>query len=108
MDQPRARAPRGRPFSSAAPAVASLLKLRSTQCRSKEPDPLQFLRVDSQPEVGPEGYDAGADILQKFFEKELKNFLHPDLDPLGKKIITCCLDKGTAKDYEDLLYDVFK
>ncbi len=72
------------------------------------PIPLQFLQVDSQPEVGPEGYDAGADILQKFFEKELKNFLHPDLDPLGNKIITCCLDKGTAKDYEDLLYDVFK
>ena len=31
-----------------------------------------------------------------------------DLDPLGKQIITCCFDKGTAKDYENLLYDVFK
>lgn len=69
--------------------------------------PKIFLRVESQPEVGIEGYDAGAAILQRFFEKELKKFLHPDLDPLGKQIITCCLDKGSVKDYEDLLYDVF-
>lgn len=71
------------------------------------PIPINFLQVDTQPEVGPEGYDAGAQILQQFFERELKNFLHPDLDPLGKKIITCCLDKGSAKDYEELMYDVF-
>ncbi len=66
-----------------------------------------FLQVEIQPEVGLEGYDAGAEILQSFFAKELKNFLHPDLDPLGKKIITCCLDKGSAQDYEELMYDVF-
>ena len=71
------------------------------------PIPQIFLQVDTQPEVGPEGYDAGAKILQDFFERELENFLHPDLDPLGKKIITCCLDKGTVKDYEDMMYDVF-
>ncbi len=66
-----------------------------------------FLQVETQPEVGQEGYDAGAEILQKFFERELKNFLHPDLDPLGKQIIACCLDKGTVKEYEDLMYNVF-
>ena len=45
-----------------------------------------FLQVETQPEVGLEGFDAGAEILQKFFDRELKNFLHPDLDPLGKKL----------------------
>jgi hypothetical protein len=66
-----------------------------------------FLQVETQPEVGLEGFDAGAEILQKFFDRELKNFLHPDLDPLGKKIIACCLDRGSVRDYEALMYDVF-
>ncbi len=68
--------------------------------------PQWFLRVETQPEVGIEGYDAGAKILEDFFARELKKFLHPDLDPLGKKIITCCLDKGTAQDYDTLLHGV--
>ncbi len=71
------------------------------------PIPLIFLQVDAQPEVGIEGYQAGAKQLQQFFEKELQKFLHPDLDPLGRQIITCCLDKGSVKDYEDMMYDVF-
>jgi hypothetical protein len=71
------------------------------------PIPQIFLQVDTQPEVGAEGYDAGAEILQQFFEQKLESFLHPDLDPLGKEIITCCLDKGNAKDYDDLMHDVF-
>ena len=66
--------------------------------------PKWFLRVESQPEVGIEGYDAGAEILNDFFARELKKFSHPDLLPLGKEIITCCLDKGTAQDYDALLH----
>ncbi len=69
--------------------------------------PKWFLQVDTQPEVGTEGYDAGAEILQEFFARELQKFLHPDLNKLGKDIITCCLDKGSAEDYENLLYDVY-
>jgi hypothetical protein len=65
--------------------------------------PEWFLRVEEQPEVEPEGYDAGAEILEQFFARELNGFLHPDLDPLGKQIITCCLDKGSVKDHEALL-----
>jgi len=62
-----------------------------------------FFRVDKQPEVGPEAYDKGARILQEFFEKELKQFLVPDLLPLGKQIIECCMNGGSAEDYADLL-----
>ncbi|MEO1090960.1 MAG: DUF4914 family protein [Pseudomonadota bacterium] len=63
----------------------------------------QFFEVDRQPEVGPEAYDAGADILAQFFRQELEQFLVPDLLPSGRKIIDCCLQGGTAADYADLL-----
>jgi hypothetical protein len=62
-----------------------------------------LLRVEEQHEVGEEGYDAGARILEQFFERELKKFLHPELDKLGKQIIVCCLDRGSIKDYEELI-----
>ncbi|MBU6400615.1 MAG: DUF4914 family protein, partial [Verrucomicrobia bacterium] len=59
-----------------------------------------FLQVDTQPEVGVEAYDQGAVILQEFFGKCLADFLHPDLDALGREIITCCLDAGKLEEYE--------
>jgi hypothetical protein len=62
-----------------------------------------FLQVDTQPEVGEEAYDAGAKILQEFFLKCLADFSDPDLDPLGKQIVTCCLDGGKLDDYEQLI-----
>jgi hypothetical protein len=62
-----------------------------------------FLRVDSQPEVGPEAYDQGAATLHAFFRKCLEDFDHPDLNPLGQQIITCCLDNGTLEQYEQLI-----
>ncbi len=65
--------------------------------------PQWLLQVNLQSEVGAEGYDAGAAILREFFERELKKFIHADLDPLGKKIIDCCLDNGSVEDYEKLL-----
>jgi hypothetical protein len=68
--------------------------------------PEWFLRVEKQPEVGIEGYDGGAKILQDFFANELKKFMCPDLDNLGKEIITCCMDMGSVHDYERLLYAV--
>ncbi|MDA9101364.1 DUF4914 family protein [Omnitrophica bacterium] len=65
-----------------------------------------FLRVEKQPEVGEEGYDAGAQILFQFFRQELKQFLKPDLLPLGKQIIECCLTEGhTLQDYCALIED---
>jgi len=68
--------------------------------------PEWFLRVEKQPEVGLEGYDCGSKILQEFFKQELTKFLHSDLNPLGKEIITCCLDNGSVIDYERLSYAV--
>jgi len=62
-----------------------------------------FFEVDRQPEVGPEAYDVGAKILHDFFVKELTQFLVDDLDPVGRKIIECCLSNGTLAEYESLM-----
>ena len=62
-----------------------------------------FLRVETQPDVGPEAYDAGATILHDFFVKQLSKFNEPDLLPLGRQIIDCCLNHGAAEDYAKLL-----
>jgi hypothetical protein len=62
-----------------------------------------FLQVDTQPEVGPEAYDKGAAILYQFFRKCLADFQGPDLDPLGQRIIECCLDGGSLRDYEAII-----
>jgi hypothetical protein len=62
-----------------------------------------FLQVDRQSEIGGEGYDAGARILADFFRKELKNYLVPDLDPLGRRVIDCMLGGGNVSDFEALI-----
>lgn len=58
-----------------------------------------FLEVNTQPEVGDEGFDAGAAILSGFFHKEIRKFLGPELDPLGRDIIQACLDGAKVEDY---------
>jgi hypothetical protein len=65
--------------------------------------PKHFLQVDLQKDNGPEGYDAGAQILIDFFKKELKKYLVPDLHPLGREIIETCLADGNIQDYVDLI-----
>ncbi len=65
--------------------------------------PKGFLQVNHQPEVGKEGFEAGAKILKDFFKRELAKFVTPDLDPLGRKIIECCVCDGTLDDYIDLI-----
>ncbi|MDX2081138.1 MAG: DUF4914 family protein [Terrimicrobiaceae bacterium] len=62
-----------------------------------------FFEVDQQPEVGTAAYDRGAEILDEFFARELRQFLVPDLLPAGRAIIECCLQGGTLADYEKLL-----
>ncbi len=62
-----------------------------------------FFEVDQQPEVGPEAYDRGADILRNFFYQELAQYLNAELMPEGRKIIECCLAGGTVAQYEGLL-----
>lgn len=65
--------------------------------------PHWFLEVQTQPQVGEEGYDAGAEILYQFFCRELVKFLEPDLDPKGREVIQCCLDRGSVQDYFGLI-----
>jgi hypothetical protein len=65
--------------------------------------PAEFLRVETQPEVGEKAYDAGAEVLYAFFHKQLNKFLETDLLPLGRQIIQCCLDRGSVADLERLL-----
>ncbi len=68
--------------------------------------PTWFLRVDEQSEVGPEGYDQGAAMLGEFFRHELRQFLQPGLEEMGRRIIECCLDRGSCADYEAFLPSV--
>lgn len=65
--------------------------------------PSRFLKVYNQPEVGTEGYDAGAEILKNFFHRELHKFRHKDLFQTGKKIIDACLSNASLEEYNDIL-----
>lgn len=68
--------------------------------------PRELLQVNKQPEIGNDGYDKGAEILNSFFKQEAKQFLVPELDPLGRKVIECCLDDGKLEDYIGLIGDI--
>lgn len=61
-----------------------------------------FFNAAEQPEVGVEGYDAGAKILTAFFHQQLKEFQHSDLAQKGQEIITACLDGAKVEEYEKL------
>ena len=65
--------------------------------------PRWFLQVNTQPEVGDEAYDKGAQQLYDFFTEQLGKFNKDDLAPLGRQIIQCCLDRGNVEQYEALL-----
>lgn len=65
--------------------------------------PKALLQTNKQLEVGNEGYEEGAKMLSDFFKKELEKFLTPDLEPLGREIIECCMNDGTIEDYVNLL-----
>jgi hypothetical protein len=67
------------------------------------PLPRGFLKVETQPEVGETAYDAGAEILYGLFHDVLALYLDDDLDPLGRRIIECCMSKGTLSDYAALI-----
>ncbi|MGL4345315.1 MAG: DUF4914 family protein [Cellulosilyticaceae bacterium] len=62
-----------------------------------------FLQTHMQAEIGVEGYDQGAKMLEAFFAEEVKKFDTPELHPLGREIIALFLDHGTVKDYEALI-----
>lgn len=65
--------------------------------------PRVLLRVDEQLQGSREVYEEGARQWREFFARELKQFLLPALEPLGKQIIEACLDSGTVEDYRKLI-----
>jgi hypothetical protein len=67
------------------------------------PIPQWFLRVETQPEVGTEAYDQGAEVLVRFFRSELAQLgASGDLEPLGRRIITWCQDRGGVQELEGI------
>jgi len=65
-----------------------------------------FFDVATQPEVGEEAYFAGAKILTDFFHLQLRKFLHPELDPLGRQMIQACLDGASVPEYDTFTPDL--
>jgi hypothetical protein len=65
--------------------------------------PEWFFQVDKQTDVGQQSYDEGAAVLETFFKKNLSYFLEPDLHPLGRRIIDCCMEGGSIEDYMSLI-----
>lgn len=65
----------------------------------------EFLAVETQAEVGEEGYDKGAKILCDFFKRELKQYLdEKDLDPVGRQIIEACYADASIDEYNKLIH----
>lgn len=65
--------------------------------------PRVFFQVEEQLQGGMDVYQEGARQWREFFARELKQFLVPNLDPLGKRIIEACLDGAHQEDYRRLI-----
>ncbi len=65
--------------------------------------PSRFLKVYNQTEVGTEGYDAGAELLENFFKEELQKYLNGDLLQTGKRIIDACLSGASIDEYNHIV-----
>jgi hypothetical protein len=65
--------------------------------------PSRFLQVHRQSEVGIEGYDAGSQILNDFFKKELQNYISKDLSSVGNRIIEACMSDASVEDYNSII-----
>jgi len=62
-----------------------------------------YLDPESQSRIGAEGYAKGAKILTDFFKRELVKFNVPELHPLGKQIIECCMNDASLDEYLSLI-----
>ena len=68
-----------------------------------------FLHVDTQRELGPDGYAEADRQWREFFKRELAAYLTDELDPLGRKIIEACMNDATQEDYWKLIpHPIFK
>lgn len=62
-----------------------------------------YLQPNLQSDLGVEAYDAGAKILTDFFKAELDQYLTRRLNPIGRKLIECCMNDGKIQDYMDII-----
>jgi len=62
-----------------------------------------YLQPNLQSDLGTEAYDAGAKILTDFFKSELDQYLTRRLNPIGRKLIECCMNDGSIEDYLDII-----
>jgi hypothetical protein len=86
------------------PARASLLGYLPNELHVEGRSlPVQFLHVNTQPEVGDSAYDSGSKMLRAFFVSSLGDYAEPELTPLARRIIECCLDRGSVEDYRALI-----
>ncbi len=76
--------------------------MKSVKLDGKE-IPLRMLNVAEQRYIGEEGFKKGADILTNFFNQELKQFLTPELDDLGKKIIESFISGATIEELNSIM-----
>jgi len=66
----------------------------------QEEIPSYLLDVRLQPEVGEKGFTEGAKLLTEFFKKELEQYLTPELNPIGRRIIECFCNDGTIEELD--------
>jgi len=69
--------------------------------------PSRFLKVYNQTEVGTEGYDAGAELLENFFKEELQKYLKRNLLQTGKRIIDACLSGASIDEYNQIVPNTY-
>ncbi|HWR62336.1 MAG TPA: DUF4914 family protein [Clostridia bacterium] len=62
-----------------------------------------YLQPNLQSDLGVEAYDAGAKILTDFFKSELDQYLTRRLNPIGRKLIECCMNDGKIENYLDII-----
>ncbi len=55
--------------------------------------------VSPRGHANPSIVDQGARTLTEFFHAQVRDFLHPDLAPLGRDIIECCLSDASVSEY---------
>lgn len=81
-------------------ARCSLLGRQPSQMQIEGvPIPRWFLQAETQPEVGLEAHDAGAEMLYDFFDKNLAMFRdEADLDPVGKQLIDWSFSRGKISE----------
>lgn len=61
--------------------------------------PAGLLHPYMQPELGTKGYDTGAKLLGDFFKVQLEQYVVPELEPIGRKIIELCMNDAPVENY---------